>query len=335
MAAIAVRMVALISLSAVTARAYTSILTHGHLRRSAMQAASVVPRSSFMGGLRFHGRVHSNLSSRRRPMLAMSPMMAAESTDIVWRQGYYEFSGDKPVWRRGYYASRGAALTTPARGATSSSVPPTAASPAAVKTATEAAKPEAGEDCGCGEAMSLDQLKADVKAKIETVAERIKTMKGEGVKDKAVLQPHIDELLVLKGKWQAITGTPYDPPKEGAKPKAPAAAQKPEAPAATKAAAVPVGAAGKGGGGKGGGETDFVITPRAQDYSKWYQDVIAAAQMVDQSPVKGCMVIRPWGMAVWDELRDDLNRRIKGKGVQHVYLPLFICSRMLTYADVC
>jgi prolyl-tRNA synthetase len=155
-------------------------------------------------------------------------------------------------------------------------------------------------------------------------------MKGEGVKDKAVLQPHIEELLVLKGKWQAITGTPYDPPKDGAKPKAPAAAQKPEAPAATKAAAVPVGAAGKGGGGKGGGETDFVITPRAQDYSKWYQDVIAAAQMVDQSPVKGCMVIRPWGMAVWDELRDDLNRRIKGKGVQHAYFPLFIPMSFLS-----
>jgi prolyl-tRNA synthetase len=56
--------------------------------------------------------------------------------------------------------------------------------------------------------------------------------------------------------------------------------------------------------------------------------------MVDQSPVKGCMVIRPWGMAVWDELKDDLNRRIKGKGVQNAYFPLFIPMSFLS-KEVC
>ncbi|EKX48097.1 prolyl-tRNA synthetase, partial [Guillardia theta CCMP2712] len=75
---------------------------------------------------------------------------------------------------------------------------------------------------------------------------------------------------------------------------------------------------------------NFVITPRATDYSQWYQDVIQAAQMVDQSPVKGCMVIRPWGMAVWDELKDELNRRIKETGTQNAYFPLFIPMSFLS-----
>eukprot|EP00283_Hemiselmis_rufescens_P006416 CAMPEP_0173422736 /NCGR_PEP_ID=MMETSP1357-20121228/3324_1 /TAXON_ID=77926 /ORGANISM="Hemiselmis rufescens, Strain PCC563" /LENGTH=480 /DNA_ID=CAMNT_0014385787 /DNA_START=14 /DNA_END=1456 /DNA_ORIENTATION=+ len=55
-----------------------------------------------------------------------------------------------------------------------------------------------------------------------------------------------------------------------------------------------------------------------------------AAEMVDQSPVKGCMVIRPWGMAVWDELRDALNARIKAAGAQNAYFPLFIPMSFLS-----
>ena len=54
------------------------------------------------------------------------------------------------------------------------------------------------------------------------------------------------------------------------------------------------------------------ITPRAQDYSAWYNDVITSADMVDQSPVRGCMVIKPWGMGIWDRMHIELDERIKG-----------------------
>ncbi len=70
-------------------------------------------------------------------------------------------------------------------------------------------------------------------------------------------------------------------------------------------------------------KSDF-ITPRADDYSKWYLDVISAAELVDSSPVKGCMVVRPWGMDIWDRLRSELDRRIKNTGASNAYFPLFI-----------
>ena len=66
------------------------------------------------------------------------------------------------------------------------------------------------------------------------------------------------------------------------------------------------------------------ITPREKDYSQWYLDVIAAAQMAENSPVKGCMIIRPWGMAIWDTIREELNTRIKATGTENAYFPLFI-----------
>ena len=52
--------------------------------------------------------------------------------------------------------------------------------------------------------------------------------------------------------------------------------------------------------------------------------MIAAADLVDQSPVKGCMVIKPTGMALWESIREDMDRRIKAAGAQNAYFPLFI-----------
>ena len=66
------------------------------------------------------------------------------------------------------------------------------------------------------------------------------------------------------------------------------------------------------------------ITPRATDYSQWYLDVIAAAELSDYSPVKGCMVIRPHGYALWEAMREDLDRRFKATGHVNAYFPLFI-----------
>ena len=72
------------------------------------------------------------------------------------------------------------------------------------------------------------------------------------------------------------------------------------------------------------------ITSASEDFSAWYADVIRGADLVDASPVKGCMVIKPWGMAVWDRLRDELDGRIKESGAENAYFPLLIPRSFLS-----
>ncbi len=72
------------------------------------------------------------------------------------------------------------------------------------------------------------------------------------------------------------------------------------------------------------------ITPRAADYSQWYLDVLQAAELFDYSPVKGCMVIRPHGYAIWEAMQRDLDRRFKETGHQNAYFPLFIPQSFLS-----
>ena len=72
------------------------------------------------------------------------------------------------------------------------------------------------------------------------------------------------------------------------------------------------------------------IKPRSQDYSQWYLDVIKAAQLADYSPVKGCMVIRPEGYAIWEAIQRDLDRRFKETGHVNAYFPLLIPQSFLT-----
>ena len=66
------------------------------------------------------------------------------------------------------------------------------------------------------------------------------------------------------------------------------------------------------------------VTPRANDYSQWYLDVIAAGDLADYSPVKGSMVLKPHGFALWEGIREDLDRRFKETGHVNAYFPLFI-----------
>ena len=66
------------------------------------------------------------------------------------------------------------------------------------------------------------------------------------------------------------------------------------------------------------------ITPRADDYSRWYLDVIREAELAENSPVRGCMVIRPYGYQLWEGVRDGLDRRFKATGHQNAYFPMFI-----------
>jgi prolyl-tRNA synthetase len=71
------------------------------------------------------------------------------------------------------------------------------------------------------------------------------------------------------------------------------------------------------------------ITPKAQDYSQWYLDVVLKADMADYGPVKGCMIIKPYGYAVWESMQRDMDRRIKETGHVNAYFPLFIPRSLL------
>lgn len=66
------------------------------------------------------------------------------------------------------------------------------------------------------------------------------------------------------------------------------------------------------------------ITPRSEDYSKWYTQVIRQAEMADYTPVRGCMVIRPYGYALWENVKEQLDTRFKATGHQNAAFPLFI-----------
>lgn len=67
-----------------------------------------------------------------------------------------------------------------------------------------------------------------------------------------------------------------------------------------------------------------VLTPRADDFPRWYQDVLNKAQLADNGPVRGTMVIRPWGYSIWEHMQAEVDRRIKAAGAQNAYFPLFI-----------
>lgn len=71
------------------------------------------------------------------------------------------------------------------------------------------------------------------------------------------------------------------------------------------------------------------ITPRSEDFSQWYVDVVRKAELADYTMIKGCMVIKPYGYALWENIRDALDRRIKETGHQNAYFPLFVPESLL------
>ncbi len=72
------------------------------------------------------------------------------------------------------------------------------------------------------------------------------------------------------------------------------------------------------------------ITKREKDYSQWYLDVVKEAQLAEHSPVRGCMVIRPTGMALWENMRTALDQMFKDTGHENAYFPLFIPKSFLS-----
>ena len=71
------------------------------------------------------------------------------------------------------------------------------------------------------------------------------------------------------------------------------------------------------------------ITPRDQDFSQWYTDVITQTQLCDYAPVRGCMVVRPYGYAIWERIQAEMDARFKDHGVENVYFPMLIPESLL------
>ncbi|MFN8025224.1 MAG: proline--tRNA ligase [Acidimicrobiia bacterium] len=67
-----------------------------------------------------------------------------------------------------------------------------------------------------------------------------------------------------------------------------------------------------------------VLTPQADDFPRWYQDVLEKAQLADNGPVRGTMVIRPYGYSIWERMQAEVDLRIKACGAENAYFPVFI-----------
>src|ERR1700758_5422982 len=78
----------------------------------------------------------------------------------------------------------------------------------------------------------------------------------------------------------------------------------------------------------GKGNASAIVT-REEDFPRWYQEVIAGAEMADNGPARGTMVIRPWGYGIWELMQAELDRRIKEAGAENAYFPLFIPEAFL------
>ena len=63
------------------------------------------------------------------------------------------------------------------------------------------------------------------------------------------------------------------------------------------------------------------ITPRNEDYAQWYLDIVKKANLAENSAVRGCMVIKPYGFALWENMRDQLDRMFKATGHVNAYFP--------------
>ncbi|MFD7508665.1 proline--tRNA ligase [Streptomyces sp. NPDC059853] len=73
-----------------------------------------------------------------------------------------------------------------------------------------------------------------------------------------------------------------------------------------------------------------VLTPQDKDFPRWYQDLIGKAELADNGPVRGTMVMRPYGYALWERMQQELDARIKAAGARNAYFPLFIPESYLS-----
>lgn len=104
----------------------------------------------------------------------------------------------------------------------------------------------------------------------------------------------------------------------------------PAAAATTAAASTEKQQKGQKKGGGGGGDKPGAVAKRSEDFGKWYLDVVREAQLADYGPVRGTMVIRPYGYALWENIQSWLDARFKEEGVQNAYFPCFIPMSFIT-----
>ena len=151
-----------------------------------------------------------------------------------------------------------------------------------------------------------EEQKVELEAKIKAKGDEIRALKEDGA-DKDAVGPLVEELLALKAQLDPSILNPQKKKQQAPPQKAKQSAQKDEDDA----------------------ESDF-ITSRAEDYSKWYNDLIRVAGLAETSPVRGCMVIKPWGMSIWDRVRTELDAKIQEHGAENAYFPLLIPKSFLS-----
>lgn len=163
---------------------------------------------------------------------------------------------------------------------------------------------------------NTDKLAAD----IEAVGEKIRKLKADKVEESEILL-HVKELHALKGEFRALMGVSFNLSESNGNKKRIKNSNYDDAQARKKKSSNRI-----------IDNTDAVsskITPRCEDYSSWYNDVIVASGMAEQSPVRGCVVIKPWGMDIWDLIRSELDSRLKESGASNAYFPMLIPKSFL------
>lgn len=75
---------------------------------------------------------------------------------------------------------------------------------------------------------------------------------------------------------------------------------------------------------------NMALTPRSQDFSAWYNELVQQADLAQNSDVRGCMVIKPYGYAIWEHMQQTLDTMFKATGHQNAYFPLFIPKSYLS-----
>ena len=153
-----------------------------------------------------------------------------------------------------------------------------------------------------------EERKAELESKIKAKGDEIRALKDQGI-SKDELAPHVSELLALKAELDPSSIAP--PKKKKQQQQKQKKQQQPKKQQPDDA------------------ESDY-ITPRSENYSKWYNDIIRVCDLAETSPVRGCMVIKPWGMSLWDQIRTDLDARIQEHGASNAYFPLLIPKSFLS-----
>ena len=156
-----------------------------------------------------------------------------------------------------------------------------------------------------------EEQKIELETKIKNKGDEIRSLKDSGA-DKETVAPLVAELLALKAELDPSSVVASTKKEKSKKKKGDVNNSNSENKSSSN------------------DETSDFITPRSENYSKWYNDIIRVTDLAETSPVRGCMVIKPWGMSLWENVRNDLDARIKAHGAENAYFPLLIPKSFLS-----